>query len=1373
MAGNKRAADIGLAAITIEGSLIAPAEVLRIAHQTPDDKLAIDYGSLKGTDLREKISGHFNLGRASWRGYDQIENPTVQQTAAFARSMLAEVFGFDQLAGPVVHEHGGHRYRIAWEAKGGRIPIVVAAPDKDVDAFGKALPEFGDGSVGSRSKRSPTVLLQDWLNADTNSQWGLVFVGDRLRLMRDNASFTRPAYIEADLGAIFRDEMYADFTALWLLIHASRFGAEDAAPSDCALERWRDAGEQAGTQVRAHLRDNVEDALRILAQGFLDADEGLRAKLDSGDLSMQDWFNQILRTVYRLIFLAVAEDRNLLHAPETKADVRGLYADNYGFNHWRDRSARRLAYDHHVDNWETINIVFSALEAGAKPLGLPALGSLFRADQTPDLNTAKISNRAFLEAVFRLAWFVDKSQNHRARINWRDMATEELGSVYESLLELVPFRENTGRTFVFAGGLETKGNARKTSGSYYTPDTLVQTLLDSTLNPVLDQAEREGGADAILKLKVIDPACGSGHFLLGAARRMANRVAQVRNIDSPDYQAAMRDVVRNCIHGVDRNPMALELAKVALWIETVTPGKPLGFLDANIVCGDSLLGIFDLKAIEDGIPDEAFKQLSGDDKKVATELRKQNKAEREGQGAFDWGSGGVAVMPPKKMAADVGHLRDLPEDTVNEVEAKRLKFADWVVDPNRTATQRACDLQVAAFLMPKIDTGDVFDRPLVPTTSTVRQVLSGDPLNADLIETGVAAAQGASVLHWPLAFPEVMIGNGGFDVVLGNPPWERIKLQEQEFFASRDADIAAAPNKAARERLIKGLASGEQGEIGLKLYAEFKQAKRVAEASSVFFTSPKDDDPTKIPLEKVSKARRYPWTGRGDVNTYALFAENFFNLTREGGRAGIIVPTGIATDATTAPFFGHLVSSQRLGGLTDFENSAPLFPGVHRSFKFCLLTIASEVEAADFAFFLTNPAQLEDNRRQFKLTPEQISSINPNTKTAPVFRSQRDAELTASIYGRVPVLIEEGVESGNTWGLSFMAMFHMSNDSDLFRTAAQLSNAGFVREGTDWVKENTAAGNIAMNNGPRQSSLALAGGRDAGHLDLSSGGAGSRIKERFVPLYEAKMTNFFDYRYASYGLREDRGYRVLPEASVSDHEDPTYESIPFYWTPAHVVNDRSDGHKPKFWILFNKVTGIGNERTFIPCPVPRVSSSDSLNHIVYGGSTDLYACLLANCSALICDYIARIKIGGVNINFFHVRQLPILPPEAYAAADLSFIIPRVLELTYTSNAMEAFARDLGYHGEPFTWDEDRRAQLRAELDAWYALAYGLDRDELRYVLDPKDVMGADYPSETFRVLQKNECAKYGEYRTQRLVLAAYDELTRQGMRVRKEGYRQQ
>ncbi len=1350
MAGNKRSADIGLAAIQIEGSLIAPAEILRIARQVPDDKLAIEYGSLRGTDLREKISGLFNVGRATWRGYDRIEQPSIQQTAAFVRSMLEEVFGFERLADPVDHEHGGHRYRIAWEALGGRVPIVVAAPDGEVDAFGKALPEFGDGSLGSRSKRSPAVLLQDWLNADDSSLWGLVFAGDRVRLMRDNASFTRPAYIEADLGAIFRDEMYADFTALWLLIHASRFGAEDAPPSDCALERWRDAGEQTGTEVRAHLRGNVEDALRVMAQGFLDADEELRAKLDSGRLSMQDWFNQILRIVYRLIFLAVAEDRNLLHAPETKADVRRLYADNYGFNHWRDRSARQLAYDHHFDNWETINIVFSALENGATPLGLPALGGLFRADQTPDLNNAKLSNRALLKAIFRLAWFVDN--NHRARINWRDMATEELGSVYESLLELVPFRENGGRTFAFAGGVETKGNARKTSGSYYTPDSLVQTLLDSTLDPVLNKAEKAGGADAILKLKVIDPACGSGHFLLGAARRMANRVAQVRNVDAPDYQAAMRDVVRNCIHGVDRNPMALELAKVALWIETVTPGKPLGFLDANIVCGDSLLGIFDLKALEEGIPDEAFKQLSGDDKKVAADLRKQNKAEREGQGTFDWASGGVAVMPPRKMAADMGHLRDLPEDTVAEVEAKRAKFAAWVIDPKRTATQRACDLQVAAFLLPKIAKDEVVAEPLVPTTATVRQVLSGEPVDANLIEAGVAAASSASALHWPLTFPEVMIGRGGFDVVLGNPPWEVMQLSEEEYFASRDPDIAAMKG-SHRKKAIVDLAHSDPA-----LFHAYERDKRLFESANEF----------------ARASGRFDLTARGKVNTYALFAEHFLNLTREGGSAGVIVPTGIATDATTAPFFAHLVDGQRLAGLTDFENREKLFGDVDSRMKFCVLTIRAGVEAAEFAFFLTNPTQLKDVRRRFTLSPEQIARINPNTKAAPVFRSQRDAELTAGIYNRVPVLIEDGVEGGNPWGVEFrQGLFNMTSDSDLFRTAAELAAAGFAPDGPNWVREHIITSDAVAVNTQRQPTLALAGGRDTNHFDLPDGGPGTTRREHFVPLYEAKMFNFYDHRFGDYASRGgERGYRVMPETSLHSYQNPNFEATPFYFvSQSDCQRQLRDWNQRGWFIGYKDVTASTNERTSIFSVLPRVGIGNTVQIVFSNVQVNYQAALISNLNSLVLDFVARTKVSNLHLTHGYLKQFPIIPQGAYTEDDISFCVTRVLELTYTSVSMSAFAKDLGYNDKPFIWNEGRRALLRAELDAWYALAYGLDREELRYVLDPKDVMGADYPSETFRVLQKNEIAKFGEYRTQRLVLAAYDDLLRQGLRPRKQGYR--
>jgi hypothetical protein len=1325
----KRAADIGFAAISIEGGLIAPDQLLAIASAAPDQKMAADYGCPKGTNLRDEITRYFRIAQAHWQSYAKLDQPTFQQTTEFVHSLLEQGFGFS-LTGPHHHEKDDRRYTITWEAKNGRVPIVVAPPapiekGKSGDGFAKALPEFGDGQNGRIARRSPTVLLQDWLNASPGSCWGLVFAGDRVRLMRDNASLTRPAWIEADLSSIFRDDMFADFTALWLLIHVSRFGNEGTPENDSALERWREAGMRAGISARERLRVNVEDALLALGQGILDANPTIRDRLDAGTLTMHYLFEQMLRVIYRLIFLGVAEDRNLLHAPETPKVTRDLYSNNYGFSWLRDRSTRRNAHDHHHDAWECMKVVFHALERGENLLGLPALGGLFERDLIPDVHDAQIPNRSLFATAFKLGWLIEEGR--RVRINWRDMATEELGSVYEGLLELVPLREDSGRKFIFAGGAEARGNARKVSGSYYTPDSLVQCLLDSALNPVLARAEAEGGVEAILELKVIDPACGSGHFLLGAARRMATRVAQIRNLDSPDYNAAMRDVVRNCIHGVDRNPMAIELAKVALWIESVEPGKPLGFLDTNIQCGDSLLGIFDLKALDEGIPDDAYKPLIGDDKDTAKYYAKRNKDEKKGQASFDFF--GAGMLPPAKLAAAMDDLRHMPENSVAEIEEKRRRFKAWESDTKRHATKVACDLYIAAFLLPKkggIPTNG--NSVTVPTTAHVRTRLGGGQIYGPLEAAAVEATACARSFHWPIAFPEVMIAKGGFNVVLGNPPWERIKLQEQEFFASRDPDIARAPTAAARTKLIKALAEAEDGSSANKLYHAFQTAKRVAEASTLFFSSPRDEDPTKIDIARVSKARRYPWTGRGDLNTYALFAEHFINLTSMKGATGAIVPTGIATDATTAPFFGYLVNSRRLAELLDFENREKLFPAVDSRMKFALLTLRANVAEAGFAFFLTDPIQLDDPRRRFTLSPAQIAAINPNTKTTPLFRARRDAELTAQIYARVPVLIDEATgEDGNPWGVSFMRMLDMANDSRLFRNSSQLRNDGWDQEASIWLKGTS----------------------------------------QMVKLYEAKMIHQYDHRWSTYDSSESR------DVTEAEKNDVTFEPIPRYWVPQDEVIDRLKAKRwNRGWLIgWRDVSRATDMRTVISAIIPISGVGHKYLLMLPKADHQRCAALLGNLNSLTLDFVARQKIGSTSLNYFTMSQLSILPPSAYTKTDLCFIVPRVLELTYTSNSMASFAHDLDQDIRPFKWDEDRRAKLRSELDAWYALAYGLTRDDLRYVLDPKDIMGPDYPSETFRVLQKNEIVKYGEYRTQRLVLAAYDNLVSQGMRPRVEGYR--
>ena len=349
-------------------------------------------------------------------------------------------------------------------------------------------------------------------------------------------------------------------------------------------------------------------------------------------------FQELLRLIYRLVFLFAAEDRGLLHPPAASDSSRKVNAEGYSLGRLRERSMRRIAWDRHGDSWEGLKVTFTALARGEEKLGLPALGGLFALGVVPNLETARIDNRRFLAAIWRLAWLRPEGQP-LTRVNWRDMETEELGSVYESLLELTPRASADARTFEFAEGDETRGNARKTSGSYYTPDALVKLLLDSTLEPVLDAAEARNTADPateILKLSIIDPACGSGHFLLGAGRRAAARIANHRSPGAPsqeEFQHALREVVSHCIYGVDRNPMAVELCKVALWIEALEPGKPLTFLDSHIRCGDSLLGIFDYEMLRRGVPDEAYKPLTGDDKETAKAYSKFNKQQREGKGA--------------------------------------------------------------------------------------------------------------------------------------------------------------------------------------------------------------------------------------------------------------------------------------------------------------------------------------------------------------------------------------------------------------------------------------------------------------------------------------------------------------------------------------------------------------------------------------------------------------------------------------------------------------------------------------------------------------------------------------------------------------------
>ena len=1305
--------------LNIEGGLFTSEWLAKVSAQQAAMQADADYGVRAGFNLREEIGFAWRSAQTLWRQFDQArQQPNSDAwgiSQHFAAELLRQCFAFSlaKQTKPIVI--ADRNYPVQFSALNGHVPIVIS-PHDEGKALDVAHDRLGDNSGERIRKRSAFGLLQESLNAMPDALWGIATNGLQLRIARDNASLTRPAWVEVDLERLFTEERYADFSVMWLLLHASRFGSSGSISTDCALEQWRNACREQGTRARETLRDGVEAALLELGQGFVShpSNTALRDALATGTLSSHEYLRELLRLVYRQIFLLTVEEREILHRSDADPSAVSLYSDGYSLRRLRERAVRRSAHDRHGDLWQALRQVWIGLGVGEPLLALPPLGGLFDSNQCPALDACKLENRFLLSALFHLAWLRPEANAPLTRVNWRDMGPEELGSIYESLLELVPMLSNEHRQFSFHTGAATRGNARKTSGSYYTHDSLVQVQLESALEPVIASTLEshpvgQDAVDALLALSVIDPACGSGHFLLAAARRIAGHLARVRaqmrdahlgNSGQPtpeDYRHALRDVVTHCVYGVDMNPMALELARMALWLEGYTPDAPLGFIDHHFLLGNGLLGVMDPKMILDGVPDTAFTALTGDDAALCRDLKRRNRTERTGllrmREAASF-SQSLQSMDLSATALPLQQLDVLPDETLAEIAAKRQAYERLKLDAGTDGLSLALNLYCASYLLPKHGTETDTD---VPTTQDVMNALLGQTVSERKKQAASNLSKRVPLLHWRLGFAQVF-ARGGFSVILANPPWERMKLQEEEYFAERAPAVAEARNKSEREQAIRALGLSALGSPERRIYDDFSVAKQIAEAGSVF-----------------CHGTRYPLTGTGDVNTYALFAETALQILHPQGRAGLVLPSGIATDDSTSAFFGE-ISKGRIVQLVDFENREGLFSGVHRSFKFCLLTIGS-AEAARFAFFLGNTEQLKDPRRSFTLTAEDIARLNPNTRTCPVFRSQKDAEITSGIYKRVPILWEENKPDGNPWNISMaQGTFHLTND---------------IRD------------EIVIDSPMR------------------------RPSEQHTYLYEAKLMHQFESRWATY-IGDD-----AQELNDSQRKDPGFLIAPRYWAQETVAEERlkNKGWKKNWVIGYRDITNTTNERTVIAALLPRVGFAYTVRVVTtLNANTALSTCFLGNLNSLVFDFIARQSLGGTHLSDYITKQLPCLSPKMYTQENIEKICRRVLKLTYSSINLKPFYDDLISElpnidnrkkleqGLPWAFNFNEASIMRAELDAIYARLYGLTRDDLRYILDPSDIMGDDYPSETFRGLKAKEIRHLGEYRTRRLVLEAWDKL---------------
>lgn len=1177
-------------------------------------------------------------------------------------------------------------------------------------------------------------------------RWGILTNGLRWRLYYSGARSIAEDFFEIDLGSVLglsgfdggllaltpeeQDHWFKVFV-LAFRRHAFIAGTDQRTFHDRALAEGKFYEERVAKDLSNLVFGFVFPAL---AKGIADA--------APNGTPLQEVREAALILLYRLLFILYAEDRDLLPVREARYDDYSL-REKVRLDVKKRKDAGDVFSATAARYWATLDDLCRAIDAGDASIGLPPYnGGLFNRDRTPLLASIRLGDALIANVIDVLSFTQSDGQRHY--INYRDLSVQQLGSIYERLLEHELVWQD--------GAVEVRPNifARKGSGSYYTPDDLVGLILDETLQPLVArhtdafraQSEALGGqskgasrrgsltrfdpATKLLELKVCDPAMGSGHFLVSLVDKLADHVIEAMAeaevvVDWGDYHSPLaerieairntildnaekggwtvnedqlddrhiirRMVLKRCVYGVDKNPMAVELAKVALWLHTFTVGAPLSFLDHHLRAGDSLFGSW----VKAGIG------------KVTT-----------------YGSPLVLHGPIKTALQSASQMQIVEGLTDAEIaEAHRSQdIFDQISD--MTAPLNALLSYIHA-----LDWIDVRDKERKRLIHHFFDGQFGEPVdillgksapkpgrdteafNGLLSEARTLIAE-ERFLHWQVAFPGVWSDweqdglVGGFDAIIGNPPWDRMKLQQVEWFAARRTDIAMAQRASDRARLIKALDDAND-----PLFTDYTKASARAEAA----------------VRLARMGQDYPLLSGGDINLYSLFVERAMALVKTDGMVGLLTPSGIASDKTASVFFKSVATEGRLKALYDFENrrtryaATPFFPDVDSRFKFCAFVAScSPMDApAQCAFFLQDVSEVRHPDRCFPLSAENFASVNPNTGTAPIFRTRRDADLTTRMYADLPVLVDRsGDDPVRAWPVKYMRMFDMTNDSGLFRTLAELEST----EGAYPIGQNryrSTAGD-------------------------------------WVPLYVGRMIHIFDHRAASVRVNDANLHNAALSGDVAPEEkaDPDFLTTPQYWVPEREVTLPAG---LGWTIAFRDIARATDARTMIAAALPRIGAGNTLPLILPDEHSVLSPALLGNLGAIGLDYVVRQKAQSTHLNWYIVEQLPIIPADTYNStrfgnkSALEIVTEAVLELTYTAHDMAPFAVDMGYVNEdgsvkpPFVWDEDRRLHLRAKLDALYFHLYGItDRDDVRYIYS------------TFPIVEREETATWGSYRSRDLCL---------------------
>jgi hypothetical protein len=785
--------------IRIEGNIISQEILSKLEEGDYSGQLAKDFGFDARTKVKDEIAFAWATAKDYWRIFqrkitrlDEDATATTETRSDWMKPLL-ELFGYktELSRAEIVNDKSYAISHRVSELEG--FPIHIMGFRDDLD---KRRTEGGP-------RMSPHGLLQEYLNS-TEHLYGLVSNGHHLRLLRDSGRLVRLSFAEFDLQRMMEDDLYADFAIMYRLLHRTRMPQKKDVGDESLIERYHQDSLDAGSRIRERLSVAVEQSIIQFANGFLQhpANETLRKSVEEQKLKPEEYYQQLLRLIYRFLFLMVTEERDLIFM-DGASFQRDIYYNYYSIQRLRKLSEkRRYEENRFEDLWECLktNFRFFETKAYGEKIGiLPLDGDLFGADALGEIANCRIKNDVLLECIRNLTIF-ENEQHQLIRVNYGSLDVEEFGSVYEGLLEYDPSltKLNESWSFQFV-----KGEGRSSSGSHYTPEELVQPLIKHSLDYVIEdkltssiipakagiqtqdkEQIRQAKRAALLSIKVCDVACGSGHILLSAARRIATVLAQVMTDEeqpSPkSFREAIREVIRHCIYGVDKNPLAVELCKVALWLEAHNPGMPLTFLDHRIRCGDSIVGLARREELENGISTEAFKTLPSDDKELAATFRKTNKAEVEArlakQEKFNYETEFGSEL--KTLASKAHELEDQKDDTVEDFHRKR-EFYSSMKGAEYWRLKNIADLQVAQFFIPKT----LAKREALATDSQYFDVLQNKHTSiGKYIYNATAVSTEKRFFHWFLEFPEVFAasshsresGNpeqGGFDCILGNPPF--------------------------------------------------------------------------------------------------------------------------------------------------------------------------------------------------------------------------------------------------------------------------------------------------------------------------------------------------------------------------------------------------------------------------------------------------------------------------------------------------------------------------------------------------------------------------------------------------------------------------